>query len=135
MRGRTQQQAARGAPQQQVPKPSSWELYFGFDAWQADDRRHLLIADLVAFFASPVGWQLLTAAAAPWHARVVVELDWQDLLAGTAATELATAMQMQPGVALGCLACAAYEVGAGHSLHQAPANWRAVAGVAGMWRH
>lgn len=134
MRGRTQQQAARGAPQQQVPKPSSWELYFGFDAWQADDRRHLLIADLVTFFASPAGWQLLTAAAAPWHARVVVELDWQDLLAGTAATELATAMQMQPGVALGCLACAAYEVGAGHSLHQAPANWRAVAGVAGMWR-
>ncbi|KAL4433271.1 hypothetical protein ABPG77_003319 [Micractinium sp. CCAP 211/92] len=109
MRGGTQRQAARGAPHLQACKPSSWELYFGADAWQADDRRHLLIADLVAYFASPPGWQLLTASAAPWHARVVVELDWQELLAATAATDLATAMQMQPGAALGCLACAAYE--------------------------
>lgn len=119
MRGGTQRQAARGEPQQQAAKPFSWELYFGSDAWQADDRRHLLITDLVGFFASPPGWQLLTAAAAPWHARLVVELDWQELLAGTAATDLATAMQMQPGAALGCLACAAYEVGAGCSTPQA----------------
>lgn len=130
MRGGTQLQAARDAPHLQASKPSSWELYFGADAWQADDRRHLLIADLVAYFASPPGWQLLTASAAPWHARVVVELDWQELLAATAATDLATAMQMQPGAALGCLACAAYEVGAGRWTSQAASE--ALAGVAAM---
>ncbi|KAL4857670.1 putative DNA helicase [Chlorella vulgaris] len=88
--------------------PQAWGLYFG-DAYATDDRRAILVAELVQHFASPAGWQQLLAAEA-WHARCLLPLDWQKLVEQSRIRDLPEAMLHAAAEALGCIACAAYEV-------------------------
>lgn len=92
-------------------RPAAWDLEFGGDAFEADDRRALLVRDLVAHFAG-AGWPALRASAVQWHARTRVELDWQQLAGAPGVGDLQDAMTHAPTEALACIACAAYEVGA-----------------------
>lgn len=91
-------------------KPAGWDLYFDASEYDAQDRRAQLIAELAAFFASPVGWPLLLGASA-WHQRVVVELDWVELSRLCPSSDLREALEHAPTEALACIATAVYEVG------------------------
>lgn len=90
-------------------RPAAWELEFE-DAWEADDQRARLVADMADYFASPAGWAELVAGVAPWHGRTVVDLDWQALCATCPCPDLQPAVAAAPVVALSCISCAAYEV-------------------------
>lgn len=99
-------------------RPAAWELEFE-DAWEADDQRARLVADMADYFASPAGWAELVAGVAPWHGRTIAELDWQALCATCPCPDLQPAVAAAPVVALSCIACAAYEV-------RRVLGWRAV---------
>ena len=101
-----ERQQQRGAA---PTRPAAWELEFE-DAWEAEDQRAKLVADMAEHFSSPAGWADLAAGASPWHGRTVVELDWQALCATCPCPDLQPAVAAAPAVALSCIACAAYEV-------------------------
>lgn len=97
------------ARQALLAKPSAWDMYFGSDQFEHDDRRALLVRDLVQHFDSPPGWQQLLAAV-QWHARTLLDLDWQQLVQLAGNQDLQEAMLHAPAEALSCIGCAAYEV-------------------------
>lgn len=106
------QAATQAGPRPPQAKPAAWDLEFGGEAFAPDDRRALLVRDLVAHFAA-AGWPELAGGAVQWHARTLLDLDWQQLVAASGSGDLREAMLHAPAEALSCIACAAYEVGAG----------------------
>ena len=98
-------------PQAQLgqAKPAAWDHYFAQLEWDAQDRRAQLLAELASFFASPAGWPLLLGVA-PWYQRVVLEVDWEELVHRCPSADLREALEHAPAEALDCLGAAAYEV-------------------------
>lgn len=96
-------------PGRPVPnaKPAAWDHYWS-EAFQADDRRVLLIRELCQFFCSAEGWPLVTRART-WHGRVSLRLDWALVTSTCNSRDLGEAMRYSPAEALGCLGAAAYE--------------------------
>ena len=103
-------QQARGGGQALLARPAAWDLHFGADQFEPDDRGVLLIRDLAEHFASAAGWQQLLGAV-QWHSRTLLDLDWQQLVQLMGSRDLQEAMLHAPAEALSCIACAAYEVG------------------------
>lgn len=65
---------------QQHVRPAAWTLYFGEDSYTRDDRRAMLVEEILAVFQSQTGWDMLcsTHQSHP-GGHYVLELDW-DLL-------------------------------------------------------
>lgn len=47
--------------QLQPGQPNVWSRYFPDEEYSHDDRKALLIREMMAFFASEVGWQLIAS--------------------------------------------------------------------------
>lgn len=117
MEGRPQVRSRQAAPN---VRPHAWDWYFT-DSYEPDDRRSLLVRELVQHFASDAGWRQLLAAR-PWYARCLLPLDWQELVQLSGSRDLQEAMMHAPAEALGCLGCSACEVGAASLSPLGPAN-------------
>ena len=101
--------------------PGAWPLYFDED-YDADDRRRMLVAELVAFFASPQGARFFAlnrgrvravgGGAANCGADVAFSVDYDDLAAACGSADLVASLEVQPVEGLACLAAAAHEVSA-----------------------
>lgn len=98
--------------------PNAWPLYFDED-YDAEDRRRMLVAELVGFFASPQGARFFAphrsvravgGGAANCGADVAFSVDYDDLAAACGSADLVASLEVQPVEGLACLAAAAHEV-------------------------
>ena len=95
--------------------PNAWPLYFDED-YDAEDRRRMLVAELVGFFAGPQGARFFAlhrcvravgGGAANCGADVAFSVDYDDLAAACGSADLVASLEVQP---VECLAAAAHEV-------------------------
>jgi hypothetical protein len=99
--------------------PNAWPLYFD-EEYDAEDRRRMLVAELVAFFASQQGARFFSlnnrcvrsvgGGAGQSGANVAFSLDYDDLSAACGSADLVASLEVQPVEGLACLAAAAHEV-------------------------
>ena len=98
--------------------PSAWPLYFDED-YDAEDRRRMLVTELVEFFASPQGARFFVfgrcvravgGGAANSGADVAFAVEYDDLAAACGSADLVASLEVQPVEGLACLAAAAHEV-------------------------
>ena len=98
--------------------PSAWPLYFDED-YDAEDRRCMLVAELVEFFATPQGARFFVlnrcvravgGGVANCGADVAFSVDYDDLAAACGSADLVASLEVQPVEGLACLAAAAHEV-------------------------
>lgn len=89
--------------------PGAWQLYFGDCAYVAQDRRALLIQELLGILNTQSGWDLVKGLQ-PVQQQYVLELDYQHLLQICDSQDLAAALEMQPLEGLACLQAAVHEV-------------------------
>ncbi len=95
--------AAQGAP-------DAWAAYFPGEEYNAEDRRALLIEELVGKLASEQGRRLLQQVQA-FQDGYVLPLDCDAMVACCDSEDLAAALELQPTEGLACIAAAAHEVG------------------------
>ncbi len=67
--------------QVQPGQPKVWKEYFPEEKYTHDDRKALLIREMIAFFASEVGWQLIARGLHHDLCRqlLILEIDLQVL--------------------------------------------------------
>ena len=101
-----------------APLPTAWPLYFDEDC-DADDRRRMLVAELVAFFATAQGARFFapgrsvrSVGGGCGHSGsdVSFSVDYDDLAAACGSADLVASLEVQPIEGLACLAAAAHEV-------------------------
>ena len=91
--------------------PIAWTIYFGDESCSGEDRRVLLIQQLVGWFSSKSGWDVLNEnLSLTLDNRVVFCLDFGLLRSTCPIADVFAALDMQPLEALSCLGCSAYEV-------------------------
>ncbi|WIA40343.1 hypothetical protein OEZ86_013710 [Tetradesmus obliquus] len=89
--------------------PAAWALYFSDCAYVSQDRRALLIQELLDVLKSDAGYDLLRAGLQPVQQEYVLELDYQRLTQLCDSADLAAALEMQPLEGIACLQAAAHE--------------------------
>lgn len=94
--------------EQEVPR--SWSLYFSEDEYAAEDRRALLLHDLLPRLAPHAEW--LASRLHPGHStgRHRLTISFNQLQNVCKSSELSLALELQPVEALACLGAAAHEV-------------------------
>lgn len=101
-----------------APLPNAWPLYF-HDDYDADDRRRMLVAELVSFFATPQGARFFAlnrcvravgGGSGQAGADVAFSVDYDDFAAACGSADLVASLEVQPVEGLACLAAAAHEV-------------------------
>jgi hypothetical protein len=107
MESMQQQNGARGST---AAAPAAWGLYFGDCAYVSQDRRALLIQELLDALKTDAGYELLVAGLQPVQQEYVLELDYQRLTQLCDSADLAAALEMQPLEGIACLQAAAHEV-------------------------
>ncbi|KAK9824829.1 hypothetical protein WJX81_003431 [Elliptochloris bilobata] len=91
-------------------KPHSWRVHFADAEFTPDDRRSLLIYDLISFFKDGcMGWHMLAPLQRHGN-RLALQLDYMSLQQQCQSPDLVPALDMQPAEGLGCLGAAVYEV-------------------------
>ena len=129
--------------------PNAWPLYFDED-YDAEDRRRMLVAELVDFFASPQGARFFVlhrcvravgGGAANCGADVAFSVDYDDLAAACGSADLVASLEVQPLEGLACLAAAAHEVRRGRERETREERWmqrerlKALHRLAGLFRN
>ena len=93
--------------------PNAWPLYFD-EEYDAEDRRRMLVAELVTFFATPQGARFFALSnqcvRAVGVGDVALSVDYDDLAAACGSADLVASLEVQPVEGLACLAAAAHEV-------------------------
>lgn len=105
---------------------AAWAQYFPGSEYDPQDRKAILVNDLIEFLCTPAGVALLAAsAAAPLgQDRYVLHLDYEALAAASGNQDIDAALALQPAEGLSCICAAVYQVcGVGGS----------VAGVRGLF--
>lgn len=101
-----------------APLAKAWHLYFDED-YDAEDRRRMLVAELVGFFATPQGARFFAlgrcicavgGGCGQAGADVAFSVDYDDLAAACGSADLVASLEVQPVEGLACLACSAHEV-------------------------
>eukprot|EP00882_Tetradesmus_deserticola_P030670 GHRQ01034552.1.p1 GENE.GHRQ01034552.1~~GHRQ01034552.1.p1 ORF type:complete len:155 (-),score=52.30 GHRQ01034552.1:3-467(-) len=100
--------------------PAAWALYFGDCAYVAQDRRALLVQELLVALKTDAGYELLAAGLQPVQQEYVLELDYQRLTQLCDSADLAAALEMQPLEGIACLQAAAHEV----RMHEFGTAWQ-----------
>jgi hypothetical protein len=90
--------------------PAAWALYFRDCAYVAQDRRALLVQELIDALQTDAGYELLRTGLQPVQQEYVLELDYQRLTQLCDSADLAAALEMQPLEGIACLQAAAHEV-------------------------
>jgi DNA helicase MCM8 len=91
--------------------PSAWSDYFPPGEFNPNDRRALLIDDLVKFFTSDTGCSFVQALRPCVDGSYVLLVDYTELEAKSGLPDVPAALDGSPVEALGCVAVAAHEVG------------------------
>lgn len=116
------QAGAHRAAQLSVVKPACWSQHFKDEEYSDQDRRAVLIAELLHHFQSPAGWSLLTNATS-WFDKTTIHMDWRQLTR-CGSKDLPEAMLHSPADALSCIAAAAHEAlfvsQRSHHMHPGP---------------
>lgn len=89
--------------------PAAWSLYFPESAYVAQDRRALLITELLSALQSEQGWNIVQRLQSVQQ-EYVLQLDYQQLCQLCDSPDLAAALEMQPLEGLACLQAAVHEV-------------------------
>lgn len=97
-------QAAAGAA-----VPAAWHVYFKDSAFSQQDRRALLIQELLAAFGTEQGWRLISNVQQCQHGYVL-PLDYEQLSVICNSPDLAAALEMQPLEGIACLNASVHEV-------------------------
>lgn len=92
-----------------VQPPAAWELYFKSVPYNAQDRRAMLIHELVKQLSRSDGSALLKHVRLV-HQHYVLHMDYEQLLQNCNSADLVAALEMQPQEGLSCIAAACYEV-------------------------
>lgn len=108
-RGAVQHHHLRGGQCKPQPPPS-WSMHFPAEEFDPNDRRALLIREMVNVFASGGGWELLSRSVRQHLDTYVAVLDYQLLCSVARSADLEAAMDMQPAEGLACLSACVYEV-------------------------
>lgn len=90
--------------------PLSWSTYFSEDEYAADDRRALLVHELIPRLSSLASWLVERFQPQRLTGRHTLSLRLDELQQVCNSTDLYAALEMQPVEALACLAAAAHEV-------------------------
>ncbi len=93
----------------QQSSPAYWVDYFGCQECQADDRRVVLIKQLVAFLSTVAASDLLAKNLAIKGSKLVLNVDKEQLIQ-CGSEDLLAALELQPIEALNCIGTAAAEV-------------------------
>eukprot|EP00878_Enallax_costatus_P022251 GHUV01023595.1.p1 GENE.GHUV01023595.1~~GHUV01023595.1.p1 ORF type:complete len:290 (+),score=85.03 GHUV01023595.1:210-1079(+) len=88
--------------------PAAWSFYFPDSAYVAQDRRALLITELLGALQSEEGWNIVKNLQSVQQ-EYVLQLDYQQLLQICDSPDLAAALEMQPLEGLACLQAAVHE--------------------------
>eukprot|EP00775_Hariotina_reticulata_P012205 gene12205-12342_t len=96
-------QAAAGAA-----VPAAWHVYFKDSAYSQQDRRALLIQELLAAFGTEQGWRLISNVQQCQHGYVL-PLDCEQLSEICDSPDLAAALEMQPLEGIACLNASVHE--------------------------
>lgn len=91
--------------------PIAWPLYFGDDECASDDRRVLLILQLIGWFSSKSGWSVLSKnLSLTVDSKIAFMVDYEVFRSSCSIPDVFAALDMQPFEAVSCLGCSAYEV-------------------------
>lgn len=94
----------------EVGVPRSWSLYFPGDEHAADDRRAVLLQDLLPQLALHAHWLANRLHPGQTTGRHCLLISFDELQTKCKSSELLTALDLQPAEALACLGAAAHEV-------------------------
>jgi len=89
--------------------PSAWHVYFKDSAYTQQDRRALLIQELLAAFGTEQGWRLISNVQ-QCQDGYVLPLDYLQLSEICDSPDLAAALEMQPLEGIACLNASVHEV-------------------------
>ena len=96
--------------QRELEVPVSWARYFPPTEYDANDRRALLIGEMLAVFSSEHGWRLVQHGARQHLDGYALTLDYKLLCAFAKSADLEAAIDMQPEEGLACLSACLFEV-------------------------
>ena len=96
--------------------PSAWPQYFPDDVYGEQDRRALLIGQLLDYYRTSEGWELLASIQTVTNGYTL-EVDYERLCSGCKSADLVAALDVQPLEGLACIGAAAYEVCTLQSFH------------------
>ncbi|KAG6550803.1 hypothetical protein Mapa_007707 [Marchantia paleacea] len=102
-------ETSRSCPDRALAIPNSWPEYFPDVDFAADDRRALLTANLIQFFQSPKGKQIVSQVNRG-GSLYTLAADMEHLKSTCPVQTFFDAMEVLPREALSCLGAAAYEV-------------------------
>lgn len=94
----------------EVGPPRSWRLYFPDDEHAADDRRAVLLHDLLPRLAPQGAWLADRLHRGQTTGRHRLMISFEELQNTCKSSELSVALSLQPVEALACLGAAAHEV-------------------------
>lgn len=94
----------------EVGPPRSWSLYFPEDEHAAEDRRAVLLQELIARLAPQAAWLADRLHAGQTTGRHRLLISFEELQNTCKSSELSIALDLQPVEALACLGAAAHEV-------------------------
>lgn len=90
--------------------PRSWSLYFPDDEHAAEDRRAVLLQDLLPRLAPQADWLASRLQPGQTTGRHRLLISFEELQNTCKSSELLVALDLQPVEALACLGAAAHEV-------------------------
>lgn len=96
--------------------PRSWSLYFPEDEHAAEDRKAVLLQDLLPRLAPQAAWLADRLRPGQTTGRHCLLISFEELQHTCKSSELSTALDFQPVEALACLGAAAHEVQSMHLL-------------------
>ena len=91
--------------------PRSWSLYFPGDEHSAEDRRVVLLHELLSRLDSKAEWLASRLHPRQTTGRHSLSFSFVELQNACQDSELSIALDLQPVEALACLGAAAHEVG------------------------
>ncbi len=89
--------------------PRAWSLYFPEEEHSTEDRRAVLLRDLIPRLASLASWLADRLQPQQTTGRHRLTIGFEELHKVCDSAELAAALQLQPVEALACLGAAAHE--------------------------
>ena len=94
----------------EVGPPRSWSLYFPEDEYAAEDRKAVLLQDLLPRLAPQAAWLADRLHPGQTTGRHRLLISFEELQSTCKSSELSIALDLQPVEALACLGAAAHEV-------------------------
>lgn len=91
--------------------PRSWSLYFPEDEHAVEDRRAVLLHELLSRLDSRAEWLANRLHPRQTTGRHCLSISFEELQNACQSSELSIALDLQPVEALACLGAAAHEVG------------------------